>query len=243
MAACIPFSLSLARKPIVLGLFFLGLIISHSFAATPTFLRLDAEDLEGEYGGELWTVDLFFDLELNTFSITNNSIVIEGISGDAAGKSYPIVEAFGNQASETEKLASFTFGPLDASANGTYEVKIVANQISDNSNPPNFVNAQTVGSFTQDITEPWRVIFEGRSFLDGDQNATYDPLADTLFDQDVVVPYVVIFQWNDYVIFFTFIKMYQCCHRKDQIRGQSSISFFKHQNRRQNTRLKFRNRI
>lgn len=122
------------------------------------YFNEDGVVVDGMMTGGKNTLSFIFIVEYNTdvhFSkIDANDIVVEGTSGAAAGQFIPVnLESV--FVPQTGPVAQYELGPFDASANGTYEIKIVEGEVTAFSgSPPPAVPAGTLFTFEQDIGDP-----------------------------------------------------------------------------------------
>ncbi|MCB1120206.1 MAG: cadherin-like domain-containing protein [Verrucomicrobiae bacterium] len=139
--------------------------------------------VQGAMGGEPEGLVVRYSQKVDWDTVDENDIVIEGIAGDALGHVYPLVPEFTSFSAynQIEWGAFLSFGPLDSTKNGTYVVKLRANEVFDRGDPATALEAQEILTFVQRITTPFSANLEGRVFLETgtprftDDGPTVDP--------------------------------------------------------------------
>lgn len=152
------------------------LVSSIIVCAAPEIIRFTADDVLYETEGEaLSSILIAFNKEVNLASIDTNDLLIEGISGDALGKtkSAQSVDKF---EFDSEIVAFYYVEPLNISDNGQYRVSIKAGEITGLGDPIPQVPAGELTTFNVTIEPPPEVAtVRGRAWLEtGEASLTDD---------------------------------------------------------------------
>ncbi len=157
-------------------LVFVSTLVSSIFAyAAPEILRFTADDVIYETEGEaLSSILIAFNKDVNFSSIDTNDLLVEGISGDALGKTKSIqtVDKF---ELETEIAAFYYVEPINISDNGQYRVSIKAGEITGSGDPIPEIPAGELTTFNVAIEPPPAVVtVKGRAWLETEEPSLTD---------------------------------------------------------------------
>ena len=169
------YPLSVFQSPIasvrIATIFVSSLLLSSSLlAAPPTIVGNDFETIfgmddtiSGSQGGSSVNFEIYFSNDLNRFQLGSDDLVCEGQTGDASGKSIDVTFEF-SYFSTIDGISvivgRYKLGPFDETANGTYSLKIVADQIVSNSGDA--IAAGEILLFTQDVNNPMPDVLDVR---------------------------------------------------------------------------------
>lgn len=133
------------------------------------------------------TVRVYYNYVVDTTEIDAKDIRIVGISENNLGRelvvsSFPTSFAQNSPLNDAYVVANYNVvgvaipgdplnsEPLTEALNGDWEVQIVAGEVLDQETPPRALPAQVIGTFRQDIIDPFSVLVNGRIYEDNRDN-------------------------------------------------------------------------
>ncbi|MDA0350229.1 MAG: hypothetical protein O3C43_18685 [Verrucomicrobia bacterium] len=137
-----------------------GLFADHGITGNNfTAIFGEEKQLTGSKGGTTLILSINYH-QVITNTVGEGDLVCEGSAGETLGKTIPIsyYTRFFKEDGITE--AWYTLGPFDSSANGTYSLKLVADQVRSGVGELLFLPAGELIQFVQDINDPMPAVLD-----------------------------------------------------------------------------------